>query len=306
MWLTNSSIGRKLIMSITGACLVLFVTFHVLMNSVAIIWPAAYNSICAFLGANWYALVATAGLGFLFVVHIIYAVILTLQNRNARGADRYAVTSVPKQVEWSSQNMLVLGIVVVAFLVVHFIQFWYKMQFQEIIGTHYTVDGAEVPAAAGTLFIQLAFQDWWTPVVYIIGFAALWLHMNHGFWSMFQSAGWNGSIWLPRLKKIACAWTSIVIGLFVIQAIVFTWRASENYYIDNEELKQQYIEMWQERAGEVKTQTEMMELQEAFVKFLEKFNKEAYDQMQAQQQMYQQYQDDTAAESVETVEPENN
>ena len=57
MWLTSSSIGRKLIMAITGACLVLFVTFHCLMNAVAIVYPAAYNVICEFLGANWYALV---------------------------------------------------------------------------------------------------------------------------------------------------------------------------------------------------------------------------------------------------------
>lgn len=290
MWLTNSSIGRKLIMSITGACLVLFVTFHVLMNSVAIFWPTAYNAICAFLGANWYALIATAGLGFLFVAHIIYAVILTLQNRKARGNDRYAVTSVPKQVEWSSQNMLVLGIVVVAFMVVHFIQFWYKMQFQEVIGAHYSVDGAQIPAAAGTLFIQLAFQDWWTPVIYIIGFAALWLHMNHGFWSMFQTAGWNGSIWLPRLKSIAAVWTSVVIGLFTIQAVVFYFQASNNYYINDKALQEQYTEMWQERATEVKSQEEMLHLQESYVKFLEKFNPEAYEQIKAQQQMYEQYQ----------------
>ena len=52
MWLTSSSIGRKLVMAVTGACLVLFVTFHVLMNSVAILWPAAYNDICLFLGAT--------------------------------------------------------------------------------------------------------------------------------------------------------------------------------------------------------------------------------------------------------------
>ena len=57
MWLTSSSIGRKFVMAITGACLVLFVTFHVLMNSVALFWPAAYNVVCEFLGANWYALV---------------------------------------------------------------------------------------------------------------------------------------------------------------------------------------------------------------------------------------------------------
>ena len=59
MWLTNSSIGRKLVMAVTGVCLVLFVTFHCLMNAVALIWPDAYNSVCSFLGANWYALVAS-------------------------------------------------------------------------------------------------------------------------------------------------------------------------------------------------------------------------------------------------------
>ena len=66
MWLTSSSIGRKLVMAVTGACLVLFVTFHCLMNAVAIACPAAYNVICEFLGANWYALAASAGLALLF------------------------------------------------------------------------------------------------------------------------------------------------------------------------------------------------------------------------------------------------
>ena len=95
MWLTSSSIGRKLVMAVTGACLVLFVTFHCLMNAVAIACPAAYNVICEFLGANWYALAASAGLALLFVIHIFYAVWLTLQNRKARGADRYAVSVKP-------------------------------------------------------------------------------------------------------------------------------------------------------------------------------------------------------------------
>lgn len=256
MWLTNSSIGRKLIMAVTGACLVLFVTFHVLMNAVAILWPGAYNQICAFLGANWYALIASAGLGFLFVLHIVYALWLTLQNRKARGDNRYAVTSTPKSVEWSSKNMLVLGIVVLAFLAVHMIQFWYKMQWQEIWGHWYSVDGATVPAAAGTLFIHLAFQSWWTPVVYIIGFIALWFHMNHGFWSMFQSTGWNNNVWLPRLKKIASAWTTIVIGLFVVQALWFTYEAKNGTYLNDSDLNDQYMEMYNKEF-----QKEAMEIQ---------------------------------------------
>ena len=60
MWLKDSSVGRKVIMSVTGLFLILFVTFHVLMNAVAIFWPCAYNIVCEFLGANWYALIGTA------------------------------------------------------------------------------------------------------------------------------------------------------------------------------------------------------------------------------------------------------
>ena len=129
MWLSNSSIGRKVVMSVTGIALVLFLTFHMAMNLVALFSEDAYNMICEFLGANWYALVATAGLAALFVIHIIYAFWLTMQNRAARGSERYAVNVKPKTVEWASQNMLVLGIVVIAGLALHFANFWYKMQF---------------------------------------------------------------------------------------------------------------------------------------------------------------------------------
>ena len=73
MWLISSSIGRKFVMALTGACLVLFVTFHCLMNGVALFWPNGYNAVCEFLGANWYALVASIGLAALFIIHIIYA-----------------------------------------------------------------------------------------------------------------------------------------------------------------------------------------------------------------------------------------
>ena len=81
MWLTKSSIGRKTVMSVTGLALILFLTFHVLMNAVAIFCPEAYNKICGILGANWYAVAATLGLAALFVIHIIYAFWLTIQNK---------------------------------------------------------------------------------------------------------------------------------------------------------------------------------------------------------------------------------
>ena len=83
-------------MSVTGIALVLFLTFHMAMNLVALFSGEAYNMVCEFLGANWYALVATVGLAALFVIHIIYAFWLTMQNRAARGHERYAVTAKPK------------------------------------------------------------------------------------------------------------------------------------------------------------------------------------------------------------------
>ena len=225
MWLTCSSIGRKFVMAVTGACLVLFVTFHCLMNGVALFWPMGYNAVCEFLGANWYALVASIGLAALFVLHIIYALWLTLQNRRARGNDQYAIAGAAPGVEWSSKNMLVLGIVVLAFLVVHLIQFWARMQLAEILEEGYMDNGVYVDPADGMAFINIAFSQIWTPIVYIIGFVALWFHMNHGFWSMFQTAGWDNDTWLPRLKCISFWWTYIVVGLFIIQAVVFTVRA---------------------------------------------------------------------------------
>lgn len=245
-------------MAVTGACLVLFVTFHVLMNSVALIWPTAYNQVCEFLGANWYALIASAGLAALFIIHIIYAVWLTIQNRKARGNDRYAVTSRPPQVEWASKNMLVLGIVILAFLVVHLIQFWAKMQWQELRHADLSVlpqlEGVPVEPAQGTLFLQIAFSEVWTPIVYIIGFIALWFHMNHGLWSMFQSTGWNGQSWLPRLKKISCWWTTIVVALFIAQAIVFTVHAHNKYYLTDVKLQEQYAETIGKQAAELNEQ----------------------------------------------------
>ncbi|MDE6655023.1 MAG: succinate dehydrogenase cytochrome b subunit [Muribaculaceae bacterium] len=250
MWLTSSSIGRKFIMALTGACLVLFVTFHVVMNSVCILWPAAYNAVCMFLGANWYALIASAGLAALFIIHIIYAVWLTVQNRKARGADRYEVTARQPQVEWASKNMLVLGIVILAFLVVHMIQFWAKMQLQELLGTTAEVDGVSAAPEFGTLFIQAAFSNIWVPIVYIIGFIALWFHMNHGFWSMFHTVGWDSNVWIERLKKIGCWWTTIVVALFIIEAVVFTVQANNKAYLTDINLQEQYADYWVEKSEE--------------------------------------------------------
>ena len=130
----TSSIGKKLIMSITGAFLILFLTFHMIMNGALVFSDEAYDAIVNFLGANWYALIGTVILAAGVAFHFIYAIILTLRNRKARGTIRYAVAKKEPGVEWTSKNMFVLGLVIILGLCLHLYNFWYNMQWVEITG----------------------------------------------------------------------------------------------------------------------------------------------------------------------------
>ena len=216
MWLINSTIGRKVVMSLTGVALILFLTFHMSMNVVALFSGDAYNMICEFLGANWYAVVGTLALAALAVLHIVYAFWLTMQNRAARGTERYAVTAKPAKVEWASQNMLVLGIIVVLGLVLHFWNFWYNMMFAELVG----FEGAHAPGD-GYAWIQETFSCPVFVVLYIVWLVALWLHLTHGFWSAMQTLGWNGKVWFGRWKAIGTAYSTLLILGFLVVVLVF-------------------------------------------------------------------------------------
>ena len=200
MWLINSSIGRKVVMSVTGIALILFMTFHCCMNVAALFSGEAYNTICELLGANWYAVAATLGLAALAVCHIVYAFILTAQNRRARGSERYAVTDRPAKVEWASQNMLVLGIIVVLGLLLHLFNFWYNMMFAELVGMETVLSPSD-----GFGLMKETFGNPVFVVLYVIWLVAIWFHLSHGFWSAMQTLGWNGKVWFCRWKAITAA-----------------------------------------------------------------------------------------------------
>ena len=197
-FLTQSSIGKKLVMSISGCCLVLFILFHMSMNLTAIISPEGYNMICELLGANWYALVGTAGLAAIVVLHFVYALVLTVDNYRARGNQRYEVTVTEKGVSWASKNMLVLGYIILGGLCLHLFNFWAKMQLVELIGDH--TNSLGYSPADGAALIRYTFSKWYFVVPYLVWFFALWFHLTHGVWSMFQTAGWANDTWYPRLK----------------------------------------------------------------------------------------------------------
>lgn len=219
MWLINSPIGRKVVMSVTGIALILFLTFHMSMNVVALFSGEGYNMICEFLGANWYAVVATLGLAALAVIHIVYAFILTLQNRKARGTEKYAVTSKPEKVEWASQNMFVLGVVVVLGILLHLFNFWYNMMFAELFLGASAWDNPS--PADGFYFIKETFSNPVYVVLYIVWLVALWFHLSHGFWSALHTLGWNGKTWFCRWKVIGIAYTTILMLGFLVVVLAF-------------------------------------------------------------------------------------
>ena len=225
-WLINSPIGRKLVMSITGLGLIGFVLTHATINFVYLLDPKAYDFVCReILGANWWAIAATMGLRTMFVIHILFGLYLTWQNRQARGADRYAVTKRQKGVTWQSMNMLFIGVILLIFLGFHVWHFLLRMQITEIMyyffGIHDFLGFEYARAAEGSYHVAYWFSQPYISLIYFAGIAALWLHMTHGFWSGMQSLGLNNNKWLPRLKVISFVLATIACLLFAAIPILY-------------------------------------------------------------------------------------
>lgn len=206
-------------MSVTGLALILFLTFHGCMNVVALFSKDAYNMICELLGANWYAVVATIGLAALALLHIAYAFVLNFQNRRARGASKYAVTQKPEKVEWASQNMLVLGIIILLGLLLHLYNFWYNMMFAELIHCETL---AHSPSD-GFAWIVETFQNPVFVVLYVIWICAIWCHLTHGFWSAMQTLGWSGKTWFERWRCIGFIYVTLLMLMFLVVVLAFAF-----------------------------------------------------------------------------------
>ena len=212
MWLLNSSIGRKLIMSLSGLFLIVFLLIHLGANLGLLVGSEAYNAICHFMDTNPIIQVMVPILALGFVVHIAFAFWLTLQNRKARGNDKYESSS-KTDISWASQNMFVLGIIVLGFLAMHLTHFWAKMQLQHFTG------GTPITDAYGEA--KMLFSSPLMSGIYIIWVCALWFHLTHGFWSAFQSVGLSNTTWIPRLKWISYIYATVVAVGFIIIPLFF-------------------------------------------------------------------------------------
>ncbi len=206
-----SSIGKKLVMSISGLFLILFITLHMSINLISVFSLSAYDQACEFMSVNPFIQIMVPVLALGFLVHIIYAFILTLENKKAKGKEDYDIKSTTK-VSWPAKNMLVLGIIVLGVLFLHLTHFWSKMQLQEWMGNE-PIKGSDIVAQTFSSTINV--------VIYIIWILALTFHLTHGFWSAFQSLGLNNSKWNIRIKIISHSFVTLILLGFITPVIYF-------------------------------------------------------------------------------------
>ena len=137
--------------------------------------------------------------------------------------------------------MLVLGIIVVLGLGLHLVHFWSKMQLVEILGHHtfeLELNGAteNISVANGALLMAYTFSNPINLALYLVWFVALWFHLTHGVWSMFQTVGWANDTWYPRLKCIANIVATLIFLGFAVVAVM-CYLNSEAYIAEALELQ---------------------------------------------------------------------
>ncbi|MBC6368374.1 succinate dehydrogenase cytochrome b subunit [Algoriphagus sp. AK58] len=213
-WVTKtlkSTLGRKLIMALTGLFLILFLTGHVSGNLLLFKGDGgeAFNIYAKFMTTNP-AVKILSYLTYISVIgHIIYSILLTQQNKSARPVG-YAESKASTNSTWSSRNMGVLGTIILIFLVVHLQGFWAKMHWGEVPMVTY----GEEEYKNLFLIVSEAFKQEWLVALYVVSMGFLGFHLSHGFASAFQTLGLNHKKYSPAIKAIGQAYCIVVPVLF--------------------------------------------------------------------------------------------
>lgn len=218
MQFTSSSIGRKILMAITGQCMVLFAVIHLLGNSSIFGWlPGGINAYAHHLHSMPSPIIWGFRLTLLVFacVHIWYGIQLTLENRSGR-TSQYAVKSVQKAT-FASENMIWTGLLLLAFILYHLLHFTFQIISPETAALKNMVPGLEgqVPNVLG--MVVSAFQNVGTTLIYAGAMVVLFLHLSHGIQSFFQTMGWNNDRTQPFITK---AGTLAALGMFLGYAAI--------------------------------------------------------------------------------------
>jgi len=219
----QSSVGQKFLMSITGLFLIVFLLVHLTANLFLLVGSDAFNNVSYFMETNPIIQIMQPVLALGFLVHMIYAVILTLQNRKARPKS-YNKFEQGHSSSWASRNMFVLGSLIAIFLVIHLINFFWKMKFAgDPLLTDVVVDGVTMHnayALVSGLFTDPQFGLVYS-LFYILGAIFLGLHLHHAFWSALQTIGWSNQNWRKRLEVIGDIYAILIAGGFTIIPLYF-------------------------------------------------------------------------------------
>ncbi|MBK85748.1 MAG: succinate dehydrogenase [Flavobacteriaceae bacterium] len=210
MYLT--SILRKVAMALSGLFLVVFLAQHFTINITSVFSEEAFNFLSHFMGTNpLVQFVLQPILIFGVVFHFVMGFILEIQNRKSRRVS-YVSFKGSANADWTSRNMIISGLVILSFLVLHFYDFWIpemNYKYLEIL-----------PEDPNRYYHELVHK-FHSPVrvsLYSLSFIFLGLHLYHGFSSSFQSVGINNKFSM-FIKKLTTAFSVVIPVGFVFIAI---------------------------------------------------------------------------------------
>jgi succinate dehydrogenase / fumarate reductase cytochrome b subunit len=199
-------------MALTGLFLILFLVVHLIGNLQLLKTDGgqAFNVYAKFMTSNP-VIVTISYINYACIlIHVIWAILLTKRNRDARGPERYAVSK--NSSPWTSRNMGILGTLIFIFLIIHLRGFWAQMHWGGIPTKTY--DGEEVKDLYAV--VDLAYSTVWYVAIYVISMAILAFHLWHGFASAFQTLGLNHLKYNPLIKFVGQTFAIIVPALFAL------------------------------------------------------------------------------------------
>jgi len=171
-----------------------------------------FNEYAEFMATNPLIKTVSYGLYFFIVLHAIQGFLIAFSNRSAVGGGKryYGKEISPTEVRMAARNMAMLGTLILAFLLLHMWQFWFKSKFGLLL-------------VEGDLYneVKIAFAETWVVVVYLIGLVALSAHLMHGFQSAFQSLGLSQKKYTPIIKGLGLVYSILVPLGFATMPIYF-------------------------------------------------------------------------------------
>ena len=204
----KSSIGRKVSMALSAFFLMFFLLQHLTINILSVFSPELFNEVSHFMGTNPVVQFALQPvLIFAVVFHFVMGFILELKNKKANGVG-YAKNNGAANSTWFSRNMILSGLTILAFIVLHFIDFWFPEINTKFIQGDWsgTMEGVE-----GLRYHEELVHKFVSPLrvgAYVLAFVFLGLHLAHGFTSAFQSVG--AASLRKKLEKVGIAYSIIV------------------------------------------------------------------------------------------------